>query len=136
MPLYRFFFFNKTYVQHFTDRRFVCCHHHLNCSTINNRLTLAGLLGICLPLNLHLSSTQNFDFKACSCLGHINLLTLSPWVKVCSCFHTFVRVLNTNSIKGSDPGKNCATLRPTRLYLVQCQICWKVGILRITSPAP
>lgn len=32
--------------------------------------------------------------------------------------------------------KNCATLRPTRLYLVQCQICWKVGILRITSPAP
>lgn len=32
--------------------------------------------------------------------------------------------------------KNCATLRPTRLYLVHCQICWKVGILRITSPAP
>lgn len=32
--------------------------------------------------------------------------------------------------------KNCATLRPARLYLVQCQICWKVGILRITSPAP
>lgn len=32
--------------------------------------------------------------------------------------------------------KNCATFRPTRLYLVQCQICWKVGILRITSPAP